>query len=125
MEGSMLGTCLRRLVVLLSLVAVAAFAGHGSAMAASASFGIADHHSAVPADAVAHADGHSEHGGPDASKASTDAMACCGKSCTSLLPFPLPPEVVVRSSASVLDAVVPGERTGIRPPGLKRPPKLA
>lgn len=121
----MFGTCLRRLVVLLSLVAVAAFAGHGSAMAASAPVGMADHHSAVQADAAAHADGHSHHAGPDASKASTDAMACCGKSCMSLLPFPLPPEVAVHSRASDLDAVEPDERTGIRPPELKRPPKLA
>ncbi|WP_280137202.1 hypothetical protein [Aureimonas sp. Leaf454] len=43
----------------------------------------------------------------------------------SLLPFPLPPEVAVHSRASDLDAVEPDERTGIRPPELKRPPKLA
>lgn len=121
----MLGKCLRSLVVLLSLVAVAAFAGHGTAMAMPGQMGMPGHHGAAGTHAAAHADGHADHAGQGAAKAGADGMSCCGKSCASLLPFPQPPQVAERLPVSNPVAVVTDTRAGVLPPGLKRPPKVA
>lgn len=125
MESSMLGKCLRSLIVLLSLVAVAAFAGHGTAMAIPGQMGMPGYHGAAGPDAAAHADGHAGHAGQGAAKAAADGMSCCGKSCASLLPFPQPPQVAERLPASDPIAAVSDARAGVLPPGLKRPPKSA
>lgn len=121
----MLGKCLRSVVVLLSLVAVAAFASHGTAMAMPGQMGMPGHHGAAGLDVTAHADGHADHLGQGAAKAGADGMSCCGKSCASLLPFPMPPQIAERLPVSDPVAAASDARAGVLPPGLKRPPKVA
>ncbi|WP_019995536.1 hypothetical protein [Aureimonas ureilytica] len=114
----MLAACLRSLVVILSLVAVAAFAGHGTAMAGMS---VHDHpvaHSPSTQSAHAHGEAHKTDGG-------MSTMSCCGKSCTSILPFPAPSGVSRDAHPAKPDSVLHLEEEGILPPGLKRPPKLA
>ena len=114
----MLGACLRSLVVILSLVAVAAFAGHGTAMTGVS---VHDHpvaHSASSPSAHVHGEAHKTDGG-------MSGMSCCGKSCTSLLPFPTPPGFVRVAMEADPAPILYQDGEGILPPGPKRPPKTA
>jgi len=117
-ERPMLGACLRSLVVILSLVAVAAFAGHGTAMAGVS---VHDH---PAADSSPGPSAHA-HGGAHKPDGGTSGMSCCGKSCISLLPFPAPPGFVRVALEADPAPILYQDREGILPPGPKRPPKSA
>lgn len=114
----MLGACLRSLVVILSLVAVAAFAGHGTAMAGAS---VHDH----PAAHSAPSPSTHAHGGARKSDGGMSGMSCCGKSCTSLMPFPASPGFVRVSFGAIPALPLNQDGEGILPPGPKRPPKTA
>ncbi len=120
----MLGTCLRRLVVILSLVAVAAFAGHGSAMAGGMMSRDAPGHGHPVSASPAEAGSHASHAG-NAHDNASGAMSCCGKSCASILPFPEPPRLERGARISDPPPLLRDDREGVRPSGPKRPPKLA
>ncbi len=130
----MSATLIRKMVMILSFVAVAAFAGHGTAMAgmdlrSPASFDpAAGHHDRAASphhDVGDRQDTGGDHHGTGGEAAKHGSMSCCGKSCTSILPFPLGPDA--RSEATIRLAPLPTvvEREGIEPAGPRRPPRAA